>query len=66
LLYFKGEFFYYWKPLIFYLKKVKQIKVFTPEFNFALIITILFVVGTHFLAPPFSLIMSLNEYFKDT
>jgi len=54
LLYFKGDFFYYWKPLMFYLKKVKQIKVFTPEFNFALIITILFFVWTHFLAPPFS------------
>jgi hypothetical protein len=59
--------YYNWKPLISYLKnKVKQIKVFTAEFNFALIITIIFVVGTYFSIPPFSLIMSLNEHFKDT
>ena len=59
--------YYNWKPLISYLKnKVRQIKVFTAEFNFALLITIIFVVGTYFLIPPFSLIMSLNEHFKDT
>jgi hypothetical protein len=58
--------YYNWKPLISYLKnKMKQIKVFTLEFNLALIIIILFVVGTYILIPPFSLIMSLNEHFKD-
>jgi uncharacterized membrane protein YedE/YeeE len=39
--------YYNWKPLINYLKdKSKRIKVFTSEFNAALIITILFVLGT--------------------
>jgi hypothetical protein len=59
--------YYNWKPLINYLKnKSKQVKVFTPEFSSALVITILFMVGTYFLVPPFSWVMSLNEYFKDT
>jgi hypothetical protein len=38
--------YYNWKPLINYLKdKTKKIKVFSPEFNAALVITIVFVVG---------------------
>ena len=58
--------YYNWKPLMSYLKnKAKQIEVFTPEFNSALIITIAFIVGTYFLVPPFSWVMSLNEHFKD-
>jgi hypothetical protein len=59
--------YYNWKPLINYLKdKAKKIKVFTPEFNAALVITITFVVGTYLLVPPFSWIMSLNDHFKDS
>ena len=59
--------YYNWKPLISYLKnKAKQIKVFTPEFNSALVITIVFIVGTYFLVPPFGWVISLNEHFKDT
>lgn len=59
--------YYNWKPLINYLKdKAKKIKVFTPEFNGALVITIAFVVGTYLLVPPFSWIMSLNDHFKDS
>ena len=58
--------YYNWKPLISYLKnKAKQIKVFTPEFNLALVITILFIVGTYFMVPPFGWMMSLNDHFKD-
>ena len=59
--------YYNWKPLISYLKnKAKKIKVFTPEFNIALIIVIVFAAGTYFLVPPFSWVMTLNEHFKDT
>jgi hypothetical protein len=58
--------YYNWKPLISYLKnKAKQIKILTPEFNLALVITVLFIVGTYFLVPPFGWVMSLNEQFKD-
>ncbi|MGD8258334.1 MAG: DUF4405 domain-containing protein [Desulfobacterales bacterium] len=59
--------YYNWKPLINYLKdKAKKIKVFTPEFNASLVITIAFVVGTYLMVPPFSWIMSLNDHFKDS
>ncbi len=59
--------YYNWKPLINYLKdKAKKIKVFTPEFNAALVITVVFILGTYLLVPPFSWVMSLNEHFKDS
>ena len=38
--------YYNWKPLMSYLKnKAKQMKVFTPEFNVALVITVAFDCG---------------------
>jgi hypothetical protein len=59
--------YYNWKTLISYLKnKAKQVKVFTPELCAALVLTIVFIIGTYFLVPPFSWMMSLNDYFKDT
>ena len=59
--------YYNWKPLINYLKdKAKKIKVFTHEFNAALVITVVFILGTYLLVPPFSWVMSLNEHFKDS
>lgn len=58
--------YYNWKPLMAYLKnKARQMKVFTPEFNAALVITLVFAVGTYFLVPPFSWVMVLNDHFKD-
>ena len=59
--------YYNWKPLITYLKeKSKKIKVFTPEFNAALIIMVAFVLGTYLMVPPFSWVMALNDHFKDS
>jgi len=59
--------YYNWKPLISYLKnKAKEIKIFTPDFNIALIIVIVFAAGTYFLVPPFSWMMTLNDHFKDS
>ena len=58
--------YYNWKPVVAYLKnKRKQVKVFTPDFNVALVITVLFAVGTYFNVPPFSYILSLNGYIKN-
>ena len=58
--------YYNWKPLISYLRnKAKQIKLFTPEFKLACVITIVFIFGSYFLVPPFGWVMSLNEHFKD-
>jgi hypothetical protein len=59
--------YYNWKPLMAYLKnKARRFKVFTPEFNAAMIITLVFTVGTYFLIPPFSWMITLNDYFKDS
>lgn len=59
--------YYNWKALISYLKnRTKQIKVFTPDFNLALAITLAVAVGTYVMAPPFSWVMSLNDHFKDS
>ncbi len=58
--------YYNWKPLMSYLKnKAKQMKVFTPEFNVALVIMVVSIVGTYFLVPPFNWVMALNDNFKD-
>ncbi len=57
--------YYNWKPLMAYLKnRARQMKVFTPEFNTALIITVVFTVGTYFLIPPFSWVMALGDQIK--
>jgi hypothetical protein len=59
--------YYNWRPLINYLKeKTKAIKVFTPEFNAALIITVAFFIGTYLMLPPFSWVMALNDRLKDS
>jgi hypothetical protein len=59
--------YYNWRPLMSYLKnKMKKIKVFTPEFNVAMVITVVFVAGTYLSVPPFSMILDLNDHFKDT
>lgn len=58
--------FYNWKPMIAYMKnKARQVKIFTPDFNAALIITALFTVGTLLHVPPLSMILNLSESFKD-
>lgn len=59
--------YFNWKPLVNYLKdKAKKMKVFTPEFNTALGMTIVFVAGTYFMMPPFNWVMTLNDHFKDS
>jgi hypothetical protein len=59
--------YYNWKPLINYLKdKSKRIKVFTPEFNVAMVITLAFFIGTYLMLPPFSWVMAFNDHFKDS
>jgi hypothetical protein len=49
-----------------YLKdKAKNFKLFTKDFNIALILTIIFCLGTYMEIPPFSSILSLSENIKD-
>ena len=43
--------YYNWKPIISYLKnKAKQVKIFTKEFNVALVLTIILLWGHIFLS----------------
>jgi len=59
--------YYNWKPIVSYLKnKAKKLKFFTKEFNIALIVTIVCVVGSYFTVPPFSWVLDLSESIKDT
>ena len=58
--------YYNWKPIIAYMKnRVKEIKVFTPSFNVAFLLTLCVVAGTYFQIPPMSSILSLSESIKD-
>lgn len=58
--------YYNWKPIVAYLKnKARQIRVFTPDFNVATAVVIIFTVGTYFLIPPFSWILGLSGTIKD-
>ena len=58
--------FYNWKPIVAYMKnKAREVKVFTPSFNIALVLTAVFVVGTYFSIPPMSTIITFSEYFKN-
>jgi hypothetical protein len=57
---------YNWKVVLAYLKnRARELKVFTPEFNISLLLTVVFVVGTLFLIPPFSTILDFGRSFKD-
>ncbi len=53
-----------WKPILSYLK-TKSLKIFTREFNLALTITLVFLVGTQLGIPPFSTIVAVGQGFKD-
>jgi hypothetical protein len=57
---------YNWKNITLYLKdKSRRLKVFTRDFNIALVLTLLFVAGTQFGMPPFSTVIDINTDIKD-
>ncbi|MFC1816530.1 DUF4405 domain-containing protein [Thermodesulfobacteriota bacterium] len=58
--------YYNWKPIVSSLKnKAKQLKIFTKEFNVALIITIICTVGAYVTIPPFNWVLDLSESLKE-
>ncbi|MFH2067382.1 MAG: DUF4405 domain-containing protein [Pseudomonadota bacterium] len=58
--------YYNWKSITLYLKdKSRRMKIFTREFNIAVIISLLFVFGTYFDIPPFSTIIDFGNGIKD-
>ncbi len=57
--------YYNWKPIMNYLKnRARQFKVFTPEFNVALLLSLVFAVGTLFHVPPFRWVLTFNDALK--
>ncbi|WP_035240711.1 DUF4405 domain-containing protein [Desulfobacter vibrioformis] len=58
--------YYNWKPMMTYLKNnARNLKIFTKEFNLALVITLVFIVGTYIQIPPFSSILEISGGIKD-
>ncbi len=58
--------YYNWKPMTAYMKnRARELKIFTPNFNVALLITLVFTIGTLVNIPPFSSILDLGTSFKD-
>lgn len=59
--------YYNWDALLSYLKnKVKHFKLFTREFNLALILNLLFIAGAYFTVFPFNHILDLSAMIKDS
>ncbi|MEJ2641158.1 MAG: DUF4405 domain-containing protein [Desulfosarcinaceae bacterium] len=59
--------YYNWKSITAYLKnRTRELKIFTPNFNAALVITLAVVLGTHFQLPPFSTLLNISAGIKAT
>ena len=56
--------YFNWKPIKAYLKVKKEWKVFTPEFNAALVLVVLFVAGTITLTFPMNALVNLGNAVK--
>ncbi len=56
--------YYNWKPIKNYLKVKKELKIFTKEFNVALVLTALFVIGTITMTLPFSFLVNIGNGIK--
>ncbi len=55
-----------WKPLVSYLKdRARRLRIFTPDFNLALVLVVAVVAGTLAQVPPFSSMIALNTAIKD-
>jgi hypothetical protein len=58
--------YYNWKVVLAYLKnKARQLTVLTREFNAALVLTLIFAIGTYFELAPFSWVLEFNAHIKD-
>lgn len=58
--------YYNWNPIVAYLKnKTRQIKIFTREFNIALILAIVCIVGAYIEVAPFNWVLDFSESIKN-
>lgn len=58
--------YYNWKPLKAYMKnRARELKIFTPSFNAAMILTLVVGVGTYLEVPPMSTVINFGDSIKD-
>ena len=58
--------YYNWAPIKAYMKnKSRELKVFTPSFNIALLLSVVVGVGTYLEIPPMSTVINFSESIKD-
>ena len=58
--------YYNWKSFVRYLKnKAKELKIFTKEFNVALVLILACVIGTYKEIPPFSTVIGIGDGIKE-
>ena len=58
---------YNWKAILLYLKnRKKEVRFFNINFNIALIITLMVLLGTYFYLPPFTYVLDFSEDIKDS
>lgn len=59
--------YYNWNLIVAYLKnKTRQLKVFTREFNVALILAIVCTLGAYVEVPPFNWVLDFSESIKNS
>ncbi|MCA1787596.1 MAG: DUF4405 domain-containing protein [Desulfobacteraceae bacterium] len=59
--------YYNWHPIVAYLKnKARKIKVFTPNFNIALALTVVFTIGAYAEVAPFRWVVDFSEAIKNS
>lgn len=58
--------YYNWAPIKAYMKnKSRELKVFTPSFTVALLLSVVVGVGTYLEIPPMSTVINFSESIKD-
>ena len=59
--------YYNWQTIMSYLKnKARQLKVFTRDFNIALVLTVVCTVGAYIEVPPFNWVLDFSESIKNS
>lgn len=59
--------YYNWRPITAYMKnQARDLRVFTPSFNVAMLITLIIGVGTYLEIPPMSSVIQLGDSIKDS
>jgi len=58
--------YYNWSPIVAYLKnRATQLRIFTTDFTVALILCLVFSLGTYWELPPFSTIIAIGDQIKE-